>query len=178
MTARSTAVAQPRFGVLLQPAQDDRRELRGRVRSPAEPELELRISHVGLEEAGDLVVAEPRPLLGLLAYRRRLGAEVDHRWRDVLPVAVGDHLGPAVGVAVRHRRVGRPQVDPDKSGHALHGRTESEGGTDRDAAGECRRPASAGRRSPPRLLHLASPDNVPAEVLRPRVAGIIGKASS
>ena len=46
----------------------------------------------------------------------RIGAEVDDRRRDVLPLAVGDHLGPAVRVAIGHRRVGRSQVDSDEGG--------------------------------------------------------------
>ena len=37
--------------------------------------------------------------------------------RDVLPFAVGDHLGPAVAVAISHGRVGRSQVDADEVGH-------------------------------------------------------------
>ena len=80
-----------------------------------EPELELSgLPMWGLKKLAISSLPEPRPLLGLLADRGRIGAEVDDRRRDVLPLAVGDHLGPAVGVAVRDRRVRRPQVDADE----------------------------------------------------------------
>ena len=36
---------------------------------------------------------------------------------DLLPLAVGDHLGPPVGVAKCDHRVGRTQVDADEDGH-------------------------------------------------------------
>ena len=88
---------------------------------PVKLKLKERVAHVGLEEAGDLFVAQPGPLLGLLADHGRIGAEVDDRRGDVLPLAVGDHLGPAVRVAVGHRRVGRSQVDSDEGGHGLQG---------------------------------------------------------
>ena len=72
---------------------------------------------MGLEEAGDLRVAQPGPLLGLLADRGGIGAEIDDRRRDVLPLAVGDHLRPPVAIAMRHDRVGGAQVDADEGGH-------------------------------------------------------------
>ena len=81
-----------------------------------ELELKQRVAHVGLEEAGDLVVAQPSPLLGLLADGGRIGPEVDDGRGDALPLAVGDHLGPAVGIAAGDRRVGRSQVDADEGG--------------------------------------------------------------
>jgi len=59
-----------------------------------ELELVKRRAHVGLEEAGDLRVAQSSPLLGLLAHRGGVGSEIDDRRRDVLPLAVGDDLRP------------------------------------------------------------------------------------
>ena len=97
-------LSQLRLGVLAEPLQDERREARGVVVAPVEVEAIERAAHVGLEEAGDLVIAQPRPLLRLLPDRRGFRPEVDDRRRDVLPVAVRDHLRPSVGVAVRRRR--------------------------------------------------------------------------
>ncbi len=64
-------VAQPSLGVFLEPPQHQRRELGGRIGLAVKLELKERVAHVGLEEAGDLGVPQPRPLLRLLADRGR-----------------------------------------------------------------------------------------------------------
>ena len=51
--------------------QDEGRQVRRVVIPAVELELVERAAHVGLEEAGDLVVAQPGPLLGLVADGRR-----------------------------------------------------------------------------------------------------------
>ena len=110
-------VAQPGLGVFLQAFQHQRRQIGRRVRLAVKLELIEGVAHVRLEEAGDLVVAQPRPLLRLLADRRRIRAEIHDRRGDVLPFAVGNNLRPAVAVAISHRRVGCSQVDADEVSH-------------------------------------------------------------
>ena len=106
-----------RLGVLLQALEHERREVGGVVVALVKAQPIERAAHVRLEEAGDLVVPQPRPFLGLLSDRRRIGAEVDDGGRDVRPLTIGNDLGPAVGVAARDDGVGRSQVDADEGTH-------------------------------------------------------------
>src|SRR5271157_5405126 len=108
---------QGKLGIGLEPLQHKGRELGRRVGLAVELELVKRRAHVGLEETGDLRVAQSGPLLGLLAHRGGVGSEIDDRRRDVLPLAVGDDLRPPVAIAMRHDRVGSAQVDADEGGH-------------------------------------------------------------
>ena len=60
---------QGKLSIGLEPLQHKCRELGRRVGLAVELELVKRRAHVGLEEAGDLRVAQPGPLLGLLTHR-------------------------------------------------------------------------------------------------------------
>ena len=105
------------LGVRFQPRQYHRREICRRICLSMELKLKKGRAHVRFEEAGDFRVAQSGQFLGLLSDRRRVGAEVDDRGHDVLPVPVGDHLRPAQAIAVRHDGVGGAQVDADVGGH-------------------------------------------------------------
>ena len=116
MTARSTRSPSRASASSFEPREDQGRQIGGRIRLAVKLELKERVAHVGLEEAGDLRVPQPGPLFRFLPHHGRVRAEVDDRRSDVLPVAVGDHLGPAVALRYATAELVVPRSMPTKWG--------------------------------------------------------------
>ena len=133
MTAAINLVPQTSLGVFLEPAQNQGRKPRW-LEYVFSLELKLKKSGLpmwGLKKLAISSLPSRAHSLGLPAYHRSICAEIDDRRRDVLPLAVGDHLGPAVKIAIGYCRVGRSQVDSDEGGHQLlepHPRTTKHAG--------------------------------------------------